>query len=64
MFRLVSPLRLRCLTSSSPRAGGPVRAFSASARVSAQSSYNVTDADIVTLAKQRQHPLSLADLVK
>lgn len=28
------------------------------------STYNVTDADILTLAKQHQHPLSLADLVK
>lgn len=26
--------------------------------------YNVTDADIVSLAKKHQHPLSLADLVK
>ena len=54
-----TPLASRGVGGSAP--GGPFRPGTDSR---ASSSYNVTDADIMSLAKLRQHSLSLADLVK
>jgi hypothetical protein len=57
------PSRTRSLFSTTSYARTDA-GFAGSGSGAGNSSYNVTDADIMALAKMRQHKLSLADLVK